>query len=296
MFRKNVSACGMCAIVLLALAAGTIGTSAQYAQRKPVEGADKNPLTGHLVKTGLYMFSGGSNSLLRLSANGLIVVDGQPAGNYDALVEQVKKISEHPIRLLIATDHHDHRTGSIAQFVADGTPVLAHENVRQNLIDAVPAGGKIATLVKTYDRDFKLTLGGIDVQVMHFGNAHTNGDSVVYFPNLKVVAVGDLFAATPDPDFSSGGSLVGWGPVLAEILKLDFDLVVPGTGPAVTRADLVAFKTKMDTLVSRAAGLVKKGIAKDQLMEQLKTDDLGWRFAFVGAPLDSFYAELSRTK
>ena len=74
------------------------------------------------------------------------------------------------------------------------------------------------------------------------------------------VAVGDLFTAnTPDPDFASGGSLVGWGPVLAQILKLDFDVVAPSTGPMATRADLEAFKTKIDTLVSRAAGLVKKG-------------------------------------
>jgi glyoxylase-like metal-dependent hydrolase (beta-lactamase superfamily II) len=126
--------------------------------------------------------------------------------------------------------------------------------------------------------------------------AHSSSDTVVYFPNLKVVAVGDLFAATPNPDFSAGGSLVGWGPVLAQILKLDFDVVVPGAGPTVTRADLEAFKTKIDTLVSRATGLVKKGVAKDQLMAQLKTDDLGWRLSFTGDQLDMFYAELSRTK
>lgn len=82
---------------------------------------------------------------------------------------------------------------------------------------------------------------------------------------------------TPNPDFSAGGSLVGWGPVLAEILKLDFDVVVPGTGPMIARGELEAFKKKIDTLVSRATELIKKGVQKDQLMAQLKTDDLGWR-------------------
>jgi cyclase len=113
--------------------------------------------------------------------------------------------------------------------------------------------------------------------LLHFGNAHTSRDTVVHFPNLKVVAVGDLFAPTPDPDFSAGGSLVGWGPVLGQILKLDFDVVVPGTGPMVGRGDLEAFKAKIKMLVSRAANLVKKGMAKDQLMAQLTGDDLGWR-------------------
>jgi len=89
---------------------------------------------------------------------------------------------------------------------------------------------------------------------------------------------------------------VGWGPVLAEVLKLDFDVVVPGTGPTVTRADLQAYKTRIDTLVSRATGLVKNGVPKDQLLAQLKTDDLGWQFSFTGDQLDRFYAELSQTK
>jgi len=89
---------------------------------------------------------------------------------------------------------------------------------------------------------------------------------------------------------------VGWGPVLAQVLKLDFDVVVPGAGPMATKADLTAFKTKIDTLVSRASALVEKGIAKDQLMSQLKTDDLGWKLNFSGEQLDGFYAELSRSK
>jgi hypothetical protein len=119
---------------------------------------------------------------------------------------------------------------------------------------------------------------------------------VVYFPNLKVVAVGDLYASTPDPDYAAGGSMVGWGPVLAQILKLDFDVVVPGRGAIVTRADLEGFKTKIDTLVIRATALVRKGTPKSHLMAALKTDDLGWRLSFTGDRLDHFYTELARSK
>ena len=286
-------ACGFCVIALLSVAAGAADTSAQDPQPKPSQAAEKSALTAELVKTGLYRFSDGSNSLLRLSANGLIVVNGQAPDDYDAFRKRVKKISDQPIRLLIVTDHHPEHTASNARFIAEGTQILAQENVKKNLSNSEPPGGKIALPTKTYDRDFTVALGGIEVRLMHFGNAHTNGDSVVYFPNLKVVAVGELFAATPNPDFASGGSLVGWGPVLAEILKLDFDVVVPGTGPTVSRADLAAFKAKIDTLVSRAEGLVKKGVPKDQLMAQLKTDDLGWRFDFTAEQIDRFYAELS---
>jgi glyoxylase-like metal-dependent hydrolase (beta-lactamase superfamily II) len=139
-------------------------------------------------------------------------------------------------------------------------------------------------------------LAGIGICICHFGNAYSSSDTVVYFPNLKVVAVGDLFSAKPAPDFAAGGSLVGWGSVLAQILKLDFDVAIPSTGPAITRADLKAFKTRLDTMVSRATGLVKQGVPKDQLMAQLKTGDLGWQLSFSGDQLDGFYADLSRTK
>jgi hypothetical protein len=100
----------------------------------------------------------------------------------------------------------------------------------------------------------------------------------------------------PDPDYAAGGSLVEWSPVLAQILKLDFDIVVPGNGPMVSRADLERFKNKVDTLVSRATALVKKGVAEDQLMARLDTEDLDWRLNFTGDRLHRFYAELSRNK
>ena len=299
MYGKILLARGPCAMVLL-LTAGAVTSSAQYshANEQPRKNIGGSNLTAELVKTGLYMISGGGcNSLLRLSGNGLIVVDGKLPGNYEALLAKVNKISDQPVRVLINTGPHKDHTGNNAEFLEAGTQILAQENAKQILATYSPLGGKVALPTKTYDHDITLRLGGIEAQVLHFGNAHTNGDSVVYFPNLKAVAVGDLFTPdTPDPDFSAGGSLVGWGPVLAEILKLDFDVAVPGTGPAITRADLEGFKSKIDTVVSRATMLVKKGVPKGELMANLKTDDLGWRFRFTGDRLDRFYAELSRTK
>src|SRR5208283_604007 len=298
MFFRILRASKPCAIVMLVMAIAVAG-SAQYNQEKerPGKGAGDVTLDAQLVKTGLYLISGGGgNSLLRLSGNGLIIVDGKLPGNYDALSRRVEKISKQPVRVLVVTDHLESHNGNNAKFLEAGTQILAQENVKKNLASYTPPGGKIAPPTITYDHEFRLRFGGVEAQLMHFGNAHTSGDTVVYFPNLKVVAVGDLFAPTPIPDFSAGGSLVGWGPVLAEVLKLDFDVVVPGTGPTVTRADLQGYKTKIDTLVSRATGLVKNGVAKDQLMAQLKTDDIGWQFSFTGDQLDRFYAELSQAK
>jgi glyoxylase-like metal-dependent hydrolase (beta-lactamase superfamily II) len=278
-----------------------IAVSAQSSQSKeqPAKGVGNSTLSAEIVKTGLFVIAGGGcNSVLRLSANGFILVDGKLPGNYEAILAKTRKVSfsEQPIRLLINTDYHENHTANNEKFIQSGAQVLAQENVKQTLTTYNPPSGKIALPTRTYDHEFTIKLGGIEAQVMHFGNARTNGDTVVYFPNLKAVAVGDLFAAVPDPDYSAGGSMVGWGPVLAQILKLDFDVAVPGTGPTVTKADLEAFKTKIDTLVSRARALVKNGVPKDQLMAQLKTDDLGWQLKFTGEQIDRFYAELSEAK
>jgi glyoxylase-like metal-dependent hydrolase (beta-lactamase superfamily II) len=235
---------------------------------------------------------GGCNTLLRLSGNGLILVDGKLPGNYDALVKQAHRLSfsDQPVRALIVTDYRENHTGNNAQFLAAGVRIFEQENVAAHQkVKDTPAD-------ITYDHDYTIRLGGVEAQLMHFGNAHTNGDTVVYFPNLKAVAVGDLYSDSPDPDFAAGGSLAGWSPVLDQILKLDFDIAVPGTGPMIRKADVEAFKTKMDTLISRATAIVKAGVPEDQFMAHLRTDDLGWRLTFSKEQLLGIYAELSRTK
>ena len=291
MFRKSLWPGSLCLALLLSVSGFAVAPSASPAQRG--HSAVPNPLAAHLVKTGLFMFSGDTNSLVRLSASGVIVVDGQTPEHYDALRRHIRRVSELPIRLLITTDHHQDHTASNGRFLADGAQILAQNNVKQRLAPAGVDAGAAGLPTRTYDDHFSLTLGGVEVRLMHFGNAHTDGDSIVYFPDLKVVAVGDLLAGPPEPDYAAGGSLAGWGPVLGEVLKLDFDVVVPAKGPTVTRADLVAYKARIETLVSRARTLVKNGVPKERLLVQLETADLGWRLDWSEARLDGLYAELS---
>jgi glyoxylase-like metal-dependent hydrolase (beta-lactamase superfamily II) len=270
-----------------------LGASAQYNLPKQAR-VDDGKMTTQFVKTGLYVISGeGSNSVLRLSANGLILVDGKLPGNYEGLLKRVRRIVDQPVQAVILTNCGESRTGTNAKFLENGTHIIAQENARTNFAACHPSTDRTTPDI-TFDREYQLRLGGVEAKLMHFGSAYTSSDTVVYFANLKVVAVGDLFATTPSPDFSAGGSLVNWGPVLAQVLKLDFDVAVPSAGPPVTRAEVEAFKTKIDTLVARASALVKNGVPKDQLMTQLKTDDLGWTFAFTPDQVEHFYGELSQ--
>ena len=236
--------------------------------------------TARLVKTGLYVITGeGRNSVLRLTANGFVLVDGGRTGGYDALFKTVRKISysEQPVRALILTGP------SVALPLEEGVRTIAQRNVK-----IADAASNI-----TFESDYQLHLGGVDVQVFHFGEARTNGDAVVYFPVLKVVAVGDLYSAHPDPDYAAGGSLVTWGTVLADVLKLDFDVAVAGTGAGVSRAELEAFKGKLDKLVSRARVLVRRGVPEDELLAALGMLHGDW-LTLTPDQLHRFYAELSR--
>jgi cyclase len=131
----------------------------------------------------------------------------------------------------------------------------------------------------------------------HFGRAHTSGDTVVFFPDLRVVALSDTVTTGktgPLIDYAGGGSATDWTNVLAGVLNLDFDAAIPGNGDVLTKADVLAYKTKFDTVIARARELVRAGVPQDQLLAMIKTDDIGWTPRVP--KVDAFYAELSASK
>ena len=99
-----------------------------------------------------------------------------------------------------------------------------------------------------------------------------------------------------------GGSLLEWSKVLTQVLKLDFDTAIPGHGnDPLTKADVMAFQKKIDTIGKKAVELAKKGTPKDQIRAQIQaqTGDLGtWQMTGVinDQRLDAFYDEISKAK
>lgn len=292
---KSISFQRTCGFVLLAILLG-MNASAQYRNRAvKVPGSSK--MNSQYIKTGLYLITGeGNNSVVRLSANGLIIVDDKLPGNYEGLVGRAQKISDQPVRFLMLTDVSKSNTGNLAQFLKEGTRVVVQENVAQTLLGQNAVDLKDPSAIIRFDHDRIIHLGGIEAQALYFGNAYSVGNTVVYFPNLKVVAVGQLYSPDAKLEVTDDGSLVQWSAVLADVLKLDFDVVVPATGPPVGRDELQAYKAKLDGLISRASALVKQGVLKDQLLWQLNKDDRGLRLSLTPGQLDHFYAELSSTK
>src|ERR1700722_13929071 len=285
----------------LFIALAALAAIPAYAQRGGGGGGGApQPQTITTVKPGVFMIAGaGGNTTVRVTNAGLIVVDGKLPGeaNYNSLMALIKGASDQPIKYLIVTHHHADHTGNNQRFLDAGVQVIAHENLKKNLV-TYAADPKPAPPSTTYPgAKYTVSLGDVKVELHHFGRAHTSGDTVVYFPDLKVVAVSDVVTTGktgPLIDYAGGGSATDWTNVLAGILALDFDAAIPGNGDVLTKADVQAYKTKFDTVIARARGLGRMGVPQDQLLMQIKTDDIGW--APRVPKVDAFYAELSESK
>jgi len=250
------------------------------------------------VKPGLFVITGaGGNSTLRVTSEGLILVDGKLPGeaNYNALMALIRSVSEQPVKYLIVTHHHADHTGNNQRFLDAGVQVVATENLKKNLVTYEFTPKPAPPSITYPGAEYTIRLGGDTVELHHFGNAHTSGDTVVYFPALKVVSLSDVVTTGktgPLIDYAGGGSALDWTNVLAAILKLDFDAAIPGNGEVLTKADVAAYKTKFDTVIARARELVRQGVPADQLLARIKTDDIGW--APRVPKIDAFYAELKQ--
>ena len=284
-------------VAAVIVAAWGAGLLAQAPAQGPGRGGGQPVQPIQMVKPGLYVVpGGGANSIVRVTTEGVILVDTKLPGeaNYNGLIEQIKTVTPQPVKVVIVTHHHADHTGNNDRFIAAGAQVIGHEQLAKNL-DTYQFNPLPAKPTKTYTKDYTVKLGGAQVRVLHLGNAHTGGDSVVYFPDAKVVATSDLVtvgAGGPLVDYAGGGTAAGFLTALDAMLKLDFETAVPGAGDLQTKADVRAFRMKFATVIDRARELVKKGVPKEQLLMQIKTDDIGW------APripqVDAFIAELSK--
>jgi|SRR5579863_2577548 len=252
-----------------------------------------------LLKPGLYLITGGgANTLVRVAGDGLIVVDTKnPATDtndtFKDLMEQIRSVSNLPVKYVLNTHHHPDHVGNNQKFVDAGAQVIGLAELKTRMGNDPRTKDIPGPPSVTFAKDYDLKYGGVEVQAHSYGRGHTGDDTMVYFPDLKVVMVSDQITdATPIVDFANGGSAVEWTQILDGVLKLDFDTAIPGRGEPKTRADVEAYRDKFATLIRRASDAIKAGATRDQLAMQVKTDDLGWMFmaAFYG----SLYDELTK--
>jgi glyoxylase-like metal-dependent hydrolase (beta-lactamase superfamily II) len=265
-------------------------------------GGGRGPAAGQAVekirelKPNLYMITGGgANTLVRVTPEGLILVDTKNPGDvqFGRVMEEIASVSKLPVKFVINTQHHPDHVGNNQKFIDAGAQVVALEALKTWMANDPRTKAIPGLPTTTFAKDHVLKLGGAEVRAYFFGRGHTGDDTMVYFPDAKVVMVSDhMTDGTPIVDFANGGSAVEWTKSLDGVLALDFEWAIPGRGEPKSRADVQAYRTRFATLVSRAQDAVKAGATREALGMQVKTDDLLWTFqpAFWG----SLFDELTR--
>jgi len=210
---------------------------------------------------------------VRVTSEGVILVDDKFAQHVPDVLAKVKSVTAQPIKYMLNTHHHADHVGGDGEIQSLGIEIIAHRNIRENILKNKQPGAPHIV----FSDQAEVHLGGVGVQLKYLGRGHTNGDTVIYFPDLKTIHSGDLVIdGMPVIDYANGGSALAFVTTLKKMLEIDFDTVIPGHGRILNRDFVRDYIPKMETMNQRMADLVKRHVAKDQLEKELKLDDIGW--------------------
>jgi cyclase len=287
---------------MAALAAAAILTGSAYAQQPAPAAPPTPPLIDWekiQIKTtdlgnNTYMLEGqGGNITVAVGTDGIIMVDGQHAPLSDKIKAAIKAISPLPIKYLVNTHFHGDHTGGNDNFAKDGVTVVAHDNIRVRLAagtrnavgNAAPPRAPEGLPKQTYvGGSITLEVGGRKAQLTHVSNAHTDGDTWVYFADANVLCTGDTvnnLKRYQNIDFFNGGDVRGMIRAADTYLKLanDSTKVVVGHGPLASRADIAEFRDMLITSRDRIEKLVNEGKTEQEVLDLKPLADLDAKWA-----------------
>ena len=293
--------------------------------RQDVEVLTTGPTRVERVKDGLYVIrgpfvpcgtrgcrpGGADDGLIhepgdvavRVTPEGLLLVDDKYPENLTDVLAALRTVTTQPIRYMLNSHHHgDHVSGNV-NLAAMGIDIIAHRRIRENFLRLKQPGAPNIV----FEDQGGVHLGGVEVRMYHLGRGHTNGDTVIHFPDLRAVHMGDLVIdGMPVIDYAGGGSALAFVKTIDAMLALDFDTAIPGHGKVMTKPEVQAYRSRFETMNQRMRELIKKGVTKDQVTTlagaraQLRLADLGWdNSVSTTASLNSFsqyYDELAAAK
>jgi glyoxylase-like metal-dependent hydrolase (beta-lactamase superfamily II) len=231
-----------------------------------------------------YMLEGaGGNVTVAVGTDGVIMVDAQFAPMHDKLKAAIAKITDKPVKYLINTHYHGDHTGGNAAFGKEGVIIVAHQNLKNRLANPpagangqIPAAAPAEALPKeVYTDKTTVSTGGRTAQITHI-EAHTDTDSVVYFPNANVLAIGDTGGANRYPNIALGGSIDGMIQGVGSYIAIanDQTKIVPGHGRLADKADLVAYRDMLVSIKDRVSKLKTEGKSADEAVAAKPLADL----------------------
>jgi glyoxylase-like metal-dependent hydrolase (beta-lactamase superfamily II) len=231
------------------------------------------------VAGDLYALEGQGGTVSVLAGpEGALIIDSQFAPLSDKLIAAIRTFSQARLRFLLNTHVHGDHTGGNANFTKAGATVIARDNVRQRLrfpppgANGAPGTPAVAEAlpVVTFEGPTALYLNGQTVRMTPMPAAHTDGDTLIEFPQLDVLVVGDYFRSTgyPVADRNNGGSFRG----IADALGVTIGKagaatrVIPGHGPISNRAGLIEQRDILLAAIDAVDKLVRAGQTVEQVL------------------------------
>jgi cyclase len=215
----------------------------------------------------------------------VVVVDSlATVGLTQKFRDEIRKITDKPIRYLINTHHHgDHTYGN---HVFAGATIISHDYCRREVIEAgimdpvllntifpeFDFRGIAATPADiTFDKQLTLHMDGREVRLLHFGPGHTVDDIIVYLPEEGIIFAGDFIFLYSTP-LGMEGSFAGWLRNLDAMANLGAKTYVPGHGPVCGVEGLNLCRDYLVFVRREAKKRFDKGMTVD---EAAKDIDLG---------------------
>jgi glyoxylase-like metal-dependent hydrolase (beta-lactamase superfamily II) len=253
---------------------------------------------------GIFSERGGTIAFI-LSKKGIVVVDAQYPDQSKHLIEELKKKSEQPFKLLINTHHHpDHTAGNIS-FKGIVEHVLAHENSlknQKNVAVANKSEDKQLYPDQTFGTTWCEKFGKEKICLHYFGAGHTNGDALIHFQHANIVHMGDLMFNRRHPfvDRGAGANMKNWIEVLNKATSTFNNKTQYISGHAaegydviVKADDLKKFGDYLGAVLKFAESEMKAGKTKEEFLKNTVLPGVtDWKGDGINRPLQAAWEEL----
>ena len=234
----------------------------------------------HKIGPDLYAYisenDSSANSTFLVSEQGILVVDtGLNTQEGRKLLDEIRKISPAPVRWIVNTHYHpDHQGGN--SVVGPEAVVITTDWTRDHTISMSRAqppanGARFRPANVTITHALTIHLEPYFAKVYFPGKAHTSGDLLVYFPQQRALAAGDLFLTKSSPAMDEG-SVKSWIHALDEALELPLDSIVPGHFELAGKPELKRFRDYLNDLYVQVQGMYDKQVTIEAVRRSLNVE------------------------
>jgi glyoxylase-like metal-dependent hydrolase (beta-lactamase superfamily II) len=220
------------------------------------------------------------------TSDGVVLVD--PGGSWkgaEQIHKAIQRLTNKSVTHVVNTGGQDHRWVGNGYWQAQGAQIIASRaavddqkacgsmemTMLSQLLGTALKGTKPVYASTVFEDRLDLKTGGVKLEIIHPGHAHTPGDSFVWVPEKDVVFTGDIVYVERILGVGDQSSITTWPSAFQAIEKTGAAHVVPGHGHATTmkvaRADtydyLMNLREKIAEHIDKGGDIISS-VAVDQ--------------------------------